>query len=68
MLPCHSCYIYGTRRSKELGGLNSLYSGKLKGEPQSQRKGGSFIGELTPQVFYQNYIPILASFDLKRVL
>ena len=30
MLPCHSCYIYGTWRSKELGGLKSSNGGKLK--------------------------------------
>ena len=32
-------------------------------------KGGAgvlFMRELTPQVFYQNYLPISASFGLKR--
>ena len=27
MLPCHSCYIYGTWRSKEVGSLKSSYGG-----------------------------------------
>ena len=45
--------------------------GSLKGEPQSQRRGGGgalFMGEMTTQVFYQNYLPISASFSLKRVI
>ena len=25
MVPCHSCYIYGTWRSKEVGKLGELY-------------------------------------------
>ena len=54
----------GLGGAKRLGCLNSSYGGK----PQSQRKGGSFYGEVDPQVFYQNYLPISASFDLKRVL
>ena len=27
-----------------------------------------FMGELTPQVFYQSYLPMPASFSLKRVI
>ena len=46
--------------------------GSLKGEPQSQRREGGggelFMGEMTTQVFYQNYLPISASFSLKRVI
>ena len=44
--------------------------GSLKGEPQSQRRGGGalFMGEMTTQVFYQNYLPISVSFSLKRVI
>ena len=40
MLGCHSCYIYGTCRSKELGGLKSLYGGKGR---KSQRKDGGRV-------------------------
>ena len=69
MLPCHSCYIYGTGRSKEVGRLNSSYGGKLKwGNHRAKGRGAFLMGELTCQVFYQNYLPISASFDLKRVL
>ena len=80
MLPCHSCYIYKTYRIKEVGGLKSAYQGKLKGgkgKARWRRSGGGvawgwgwafYMGELTPQVFYQNYLPISVSFDLKRVL
>ena len=70
MLPCHSCYIYGTWRSKEVGSLKSSYGGKLKGGSKHKVKRGRafFMGVLTPQVFYQNYLPILDSFVFKRVL
>ena len=35
----------------------------------TESKGeGGFTGELTPQLFYRNYLPILASFGVKRVL
>ena len=48
MLPCHSCYIYGTWRSKEVG-LQNLKEGPTKS------KGGIFMWELPHQLFYQNY-------------
>ena len=37
-------------------------SQKVKGEL------ALFMGELTTQVFFQNYLPISASFGLKRVI
>ena len=40
MLPYNTCYIYGTWRSKEVGGLNSSYGGKLKGEATKSKGGG----------------------------
>ena len=44
-------------------GVNAIGgSHKVKG------RGALFMGQLTPQVFYQNYLPISASFDLERVL
>ena len=59
-------------RIKEVRGLKSLYGRKLKGGSDKvkgkARMGGGgtlFMGELTPQVFYQNYLTISASFDLK---
>ena len=70
MRPCHSC-IYGTYRIKEIGGLKSSYGGKLKGgshKVKGKDVGAIFMGELTLQVFYQNYLTVSASFDLKRVL
>ena len=30
MLPCHNCYVCGTWRSKEVGGINLSYGGKRK--------------------------------------
>ena len=71
MLPCHSYYIYGTWTSKEVGGLKSSYGGKLNGRGKSHKvKGGGtiFMKELAFQLFYQNYLPILAFFGVKRVL
>ena len=38
MLPCLRGYIYGTWRSKEVGGLKSLYGGKLEeGEKEATK-------------------------------
>ena len=68
MLPCHSCYIYGTGRSKEVGQINLIVWRKLKGGSYKVKEGTLFMEELIPQVFYQNELPISASFNLKRVL
>ena len=46
-----------------MGHLKSSYGEKLKGGG-----GKFFMGELTPHVFYQNYLPISVSFSIKRVL
>ena len=51
MLPCHSCYIYGTWRNKEVGGLKLSYGGKLKGESHKVKwggGGGTFYGAVDP--------------------
>ena len=69
MLSCHSCYTYGTWRSREVGRFKLIVWREAKGRmPQSKGRGPLFAVELTPQVFYQNYQLISASFDLKRVL
>ena len=41
-----------------------------RGEPHTKSKGGGaiFMREMTPQLFYQNYLPISASLGVKRVL
>ena len=36
------------------------------GKARSQKGASIFTGELTPQQFYQNYLPISASFGVKR--
>ena len=42
MLPCHSCYIYGTWRNNELGGFKIILWRETEGgKPQSQR--GAFL-------------------------
>ena len=66
MLPCLSCHVYGTWRSKEVEGLMSSYGGK-RGKPQ---KGGFLKGDHknlpgTPQLTYLSYLPIAASFGVK---
>ena len=49
MLPCHSCYIYGTWRSKEVGGFKVIVSREAKGgEPESQRGGDNFYEAAEP--------------------
>ena len=54
----------GLRGSKRKGGLKSSYGGKLKGRSHKvkskERMGGGalFMRKLTPQAFYQNYLPI----------
>ena len=68
MLPCHSCYIYETGRSKEVVRINVIVWRNLKGGSYEVKKGTLFMEELIPQVFYQNYLPISPSFNLKRVL
>ena len=50
-----------------MGGLKSSYGKNLKGWA-TKSKGALFMGELIHQVFYQNYLPISASFGLKRVI
>ena len=40
----------------------------IGGSHKVKGRGTHFMGQLTTQVFYQNYLPISASFDLKRVL
>ena len=62
MLPFHSCYIYGTWRSNKVGGFKVIVWRKTEGgKPQSQR--GAFLWGI-----FQNYLPISASFGLKRIL
>ena len=69
MLPFHSCYIYGTWRSKELGGFKVTIWREAEGwKPQNQKWEAPFMEESTTQVFYLNYFPISAFFNLKRVL
>ena len=43
MLLCHSCYIYGTWKSKDGGGLKSSYRGKLEGKGNHEVKGGGHV-------------------------
>ena len=43
MLLCHSCYIYGTWKSKDGGGLKSSYGGKLEGKGSHKVKGGGHV-------------------------
>ena len=41
MLPCHSCYICGTWRSKEVGGLKLSYGGEGKSHKQEELLWGA---------------------------
>ena len=71
MLTFHSCCIYGTRKSKEVGSL----SHHMEGTGQATRMGEDFYrerahkklpGEINPQLVYLNYIPISVFFGVKR--
>ena len=43
--------------SKDVRDLKSLYGGKLRGGSHKVKRGGAiFMGELIPQLFYQNYL------------
>ena len=56
----HSCFIYGTWRSKEVGGLKSSYGGKLRGAGATYkvREGRAiFMGQLTPQSAIPSELP-----------
>ena len=61
MLPCHSCYIYGTWRSKAVGSCKVIVWRKAEGgKSQSQMRGvgggggALFMGQFILQLFYQN--------------
>ena len=66
MLPCHSCYSYGTWRSKELGGFKVIVWMEAEGVSHKKSKGAPFMGELTPQVFYLNYLHLFSLFWSKK--
>ena len=77
MLSCHSYYIYGTWRSKNVGGLKSSYGGNGGKWQRGYVYGGphpiknslvGYPGELTPQLVCLNYLPIPTSFGVKRVI
>ena len=57
MQPCHSCYSYGTWRSKELGGIKVIVKKEAEGVSHKVR-GSTFYGGVDPQVFYQNALRI----------
>ena len=56
---CHSCYIYGTWRSKEVGEFQVIVWKKAEGKGTKLNRGTTFMGKLTPygevDPFYQNY-------------
>ena len=63
-----SC-LWGLEEQREVGGFKVILWREAEGWGEHRVKGGGgFMGELTPQLFYQNYLPISASFGVKRVL
>ena len=55
MLPFHSCYICGTWRSKQVGGLKLSYGGKEKSHKQEDLLWGAIKKlprELTTELLY----------------
>ena len=65
MQPCHSCYRYGTWSSKELGRIKVMVWRRAKGVSHKVKEA-ICIRNLIPQVL--SYLPISASFGLKRVI
>ena len=64
-----SCYICGTWRSKEVGGLKSSYGKNGGGWGDQTTKKGQFLwAEFTPLLVYMNYPPISTPVGIKRVL
>ena len=51
MLPCHNCYICGTWRSKEVGGLKLSYGGQGE-KPLTRGAIKKLPRELTTELFY----------------
>ena len=72
MLPSRSYYIVmGLGEAKSQGGIKVILWRKAEGVSHKVKGGGEhalFMGEFTLQVFYQNYLPILASFGLKSYM
>ena len=55
MLPCHSCYICGSWKSKKVGGLKLSYRGKGKSHKQKELLWGAIKKpprELTTELLY----------------
>ena len=71
MLPCHSCFICGTWRSKEVGGLKLSYGGKGKSHKQEELLWGAIKKlpkELTTELLYLELPTISASCGVKRYM
>ena len=74
MLPCHSYYICGTWRSKEVGCLKLSYGGKGKNHRQEELLWGATrklpTGSWTLTLNYSiwDYLPISASCGIKRYM
>ena len=73
MLPCHSCYIYGTWKNRNVEGLKSSYGGKnCKPHRGSIFMGAHPIikipGKFSSQLVHLNYLPISVSFGVKIIM
>ena len=71
MLLCHSCYIYGTCSNKEVGGFKVIAWRKAERGQATKGMGRGGVrgrGDFTPQLGHLNYLPISASFGVKRIL
>ena len=48
MLPCHSCYIYGTWRGKEVGEFKVMEGSKGGGQSHKVKGENNFCGGVEP--------------------
>ena len=71
MLRCHSCYICGTWRSKEIGDLKLSYGDKGKSHQQGELLWDvikKLTKELTTELLYLELPTISASCGVKRYM
>ena len=63
------CFLFIVVTFMGIGGAKKYGAFKVIIWREAEGGGGKFfMGELTPHVFYQNYLPISVSFSIKRVL
>ena len=69
MLSCHSCYIYGTRRSKEVGEFKVVIRREAEeggGGGTKSKEGANFYGGVDPSVILSELPTYFSLFLCKK--